>query len=503
MSTTTPTTSSSSSNIDAMIEEALKEYEKSLRPLMDELKGKSTADILAVFRTQVKDFKEFASEDKLMKSLNPIVNVLCASSSVIGAGVALVFSPASVIFAGVDGLLSVAKDVIASHDALIEIFERIGNFFNRLEKHTEKATMEAIKDIIVETMVEVLKIFAFMTKEVKLGKTKRLVKSFFKNLIGSDVIKVALSKLDRLTQEEGNRLIGHTSNTADRIEGDVGAARGELKVVGDEVKVVGDEVKGVSADLKQHIKDGKEREAREDEEKRRQRIEENRRRVREDRKWLSPPDPSTNQNIATNLQHEGTAAWFFKGNISKEWKSKPSTSLLWIHGKPGSGKSILCSAVIQDIMALRGATVAYFYFDFKDVDKQNLHNALPSLLTQLSARSDSYCDILSRVYEAHDNGASKLSNRAMIECLKEMLALPDQGPVYVILDALDECPNTSGIPSAREQVLDFLQDLVGLRLSNLHICVTSRPEVDIKAVLEPLAFHAISIHEQKRTKGRY
>ncbi|KAF8260253.1 hypothetical protein EI94DRAFT_1706449 [Lactarius quietus] len=251
MSTTTPTTSSSSSNIDAMIEEALKEYEtetnKSLRPLMDELKGKSTADILAVFRTQVKDFKEFASEDKLMKSLNPIVNVLCASSSVIGAGVALVFSPASVIFAGVDGLLSVAKDVIASHDALIEIFERIGNFFNRLEKHTEKATMEAIKDIIVETMVEVLKIFAFMTKEVKLGKTsgsspditfpvtdgdsERLVKSFFKNLIGSDVIKVALSKLDRLTQEEGNRLIGHTSNTADRIEGDVGAARGELKVV--------------------------------------------------------------------------------------------------------------------------------------------------------------------------------------------------------------------------------------------------------------------------------
>ncbi|KAF8257369.1 hypothetical protein EI94DRAFT_1709175 [Lactarius quietus] len=261
MSTTTPTTSSSSSNIDAMIEEALKEYEKSLRPLMDELKGKSTADILAVFRTQVKDFKEFASEDKLMKSLNPIVNVLCG------------------------------KGRYCEPRCADRVFERIGNFFNRLEKHTEKATMEAIKDIIVETMVEVLKIFAFMTKEVKLGKTsgsspditfpvtdgdsERLVKSFFKNLIGSDVIKGALSKLDRLTQEEGNRLIGHTSNTADRIEGDVGAARGELKVVGDEVKVVGDEVKvvgdevkGVSADLKQHIKDGKEREAREDEEKR-------------------------------------------------------------------------------------------------------------------------------------------------------------------------------------------------------------------------------------------
>jgi hypothetical protein len=34
------------------------------------------------------------------------------------------------------------------------------------------------------------------------------------------------------------------------------------------------------------------------------------------------------------------------------------------------------------------ATMAYFYFDFRDTDKQNLHNALPSLLTQFSARSD-------------------------------------------------------------------------------------------------------------------
>ncbi|KAF8266816.1 hypothetical protein EI94DRAFT_1701459 [Lactarius quietus] len=174
MSKTTPTASSPSSNIDAMMEESLRVYEtdtnKSLRPLMDELKGKSTADILAAFRTQVKEFKEFASEDKLMESLNPIVNVLSVSSSVIGAGVALVFSPASVIFAGVDVLLSAAKGVIESHDALLEIFERIGNFFNRLEKHTEKATMEAIKDIIVETMVEVLKIFAYMTKEVNRGR---------------------------------------------------------------------------------------------------------------------------------------------------------------------------------------------------------------------------------------------------------------------------------------------------------------------------------------------
>jgi len=146
------------------------------------------------------------------------------------------------------------------------------------------------------------------------------------------------------------------------------------------------------------------------------------------------------------------------------------------------------------------ASMAYFYFDFRDTDKQALHALLPSLLTQLSARSDRCCDLLSHIYKAHDDGARKPSTSTLIACLKEMLALPGQGPTYIILDAIDESPNTSGIPSARKQVLDLLKDLVSLRLSNLHICITSRPEVDIRAALEPLAFHPVSIHDQSGQK---
>ena len=146
------------------------------------------------------------------------------------------------------------------------------------------------------------------------------------------------------------------------------------------------------------------------------------------------------------------------------------------------------------------ATIAYFYFDFRDTDRQNLHNALPSLLTQLSARSVSCCDILSHVYKAHNNGAYRPDAGAMSTCLKDMLALPDQGPVYIILDAIDECPNSSGIPSARKQVLDFLKDLVDLQLPNLHICITSRPEIDIRTTLEPLASYLVSIHDQNGQK---
>ena len=155
-------------------------------------------------------------------------------------------------------------------------------------------------------------------------------------------------------------------------------------------------------------------------------------------------------------------------------------------------------------MALRDAgtaSMAYFYFDFRDVDKQRLHNLLPCLLIQLSARSDPCCDLLSRLYSAHDRGAQKPSDRAMVVCLKEMLILNAQGPTYIILDALDECPKTSTIPPPREEVLDFVEELVGLQLPNLHICVTSRPEPDIRAVLEPLTARPVSLHDESGQQG--
>ena len=142
------------------------------------------------------------------------------------------------------------------------------------------------------------------------------------------------------------------------------------------------------------------------------------------------------------------------------------------------------------------ASLAYFYFDFKDIDKQNLSNLLPSLLIQLSAQSDPCCDILSRLYFAHNRGVRKPSDRAMAECLKEMLTHEAQGPTYIIMDALDECPTTSSVPSPREEVLGLVDELVGLHITNLHICVTSRPEHDIQVVLEPLVTRPVSLHDE-------
>ncbi len=77
-----------------------------------------------------------------------------------------------------------------------------------------------------------------------------------------------------------------------------------------------------------------------------------------------------------------------------------------------------------------------------------------------------------------------------------MLKVAAQQPVYIIVDALDECPDMSGMPTPRETVLSLMEDLVRMQLPSLHVCVTSRLEVDIKIILEPLAYSAVSLHDE-------
>ena len=144
----------------------------------------------------------------------------------------------------------------------------------------------------------------------------------------------------------------------------------------------------------------------------------------------------------------------------------------------------------------------YFYFDFRDKEKQNVRNLITSLLIQLSAFSDTCCEIIHRVYSSHGNGTRQPTNDILKSCLKEMLTAVADHPIYLVMDALDECPDHSGLPTAREEVLAALKDLVGLYLPNLRICVTSRPEVDIKSILNQLTIHTISLHdESEQQKG--
>jgi len=77
-----------------------------------------------------------------------------------------------------------------------------------------------------------------------------------------------------------------------------------------------------------------------------------------------------------------------------------------------------------------------------------------------------------------------------------MLSVSCKIPVYIIMDAIDECPNIPGVPSPREEILELVKELVQARLPNLRLCVTSRPEISIRTVLEPLPSLRVSLHDE-------
>jgi len=159
------------------------------------------------------------------------------------------------------------------------------------------------------------------------------------------------------------------------------------------------------------------------------------------------------------------------------------------------------SAIIEDVKHLRGtrpSLVAYYYFDFKDVTKRDVRGLLASLLFQLVDDSDSCWGTLCQLFEACRVGSEQPSEAALAKCLKSMIDLSGQVPIYLIIGALDECPSDTGTPSAREKVLNFVWDLFRSSHPNLFVCITSRPEQDINATLNSLTTpsHHVSLHEE-------
>jgi hypothetical protein len=155
------------------------------------------------------------------------------------------------------------------------------------------------------------------------------------------------------------------------------------------------------------------------------------------------------------------------------------------------------STIIEDINAMRKAGLAslgFFYCDFREDQKKDLRGLLSSLLVQLCHQSDSYCDMLSGFYSEHAKGTHHPSNDALVGCLKRLLNLPGQAPVYLVVDALNECPRTS---PPHGDVLNLIVELINSQIPNLRICVTSRPDTDIMDVLDPLFFRSVSLHDER------
>ncbi|KAH9169159.1 hypothetical protein EDB89DRAFT_1908813 [Lactarius sanguifluus] len=283
--------SSSVPNFQPVLDRALKEYKKKTgkelitHPLAKEITSCGSPEaILTVLQGKANELNQSSSDERLTKWLTPTVNVLNALSVALGEGVG-----------------TAARDTATSRDALIELFDRIEDFVVRLKTYTEVPPTIEMTNVMGKILAEMLSMLAIATKETK----QRRIKTFLKRVVGRDDIGDALQRLDSLEQGELRTVTAQVLKTTSDLKYDAK----ETKVMVQ--KIVTDTSSRDWEHLLQNL-----------------------------RRWLTPPDPSTNHNIACTAQHERTAAWIFNEDVLKEWES--SGPLLWIHGKAGSGKSILC-----------------------------------------------------------------------------------------------------------------------------------------------------------------
>jgi NACHT domain len=124
--------------------------------------------------------------------------------------------------------------------------------------------------------------------------------------------------------------------------------------------------------------------------------------------------------------------------------------------------------------------LAYFYFSFSETEKQSTENMLRSLIVQLcGGRPDTPKPLLDLHLYRDKNlepGLEKLEETFQA-------STRDFKSVYLVVDALDECPRAN---DERDKLLKCLENVHKWTLTNLHVLYTSRPEPDIEAKLAPL-----------------
>ncbi|KFY91042.1 hypothetical protein V500_04822 [Pseudogymnoascus sp. VKM F-4518 (FW-2643)] len=202
-------------------------------------------------------------------------------------------------------------------------------------------------------------------------------------------------------------------------------------------------------------------------------------------KWLFVTDPDTNQKAARKLHEDETSEWFTEGRDYLRWKEEPNT-FLWLYGLPGCGKTILCSEIIEQTRQFcsdrpTDRALAYFYFSFRDTDKQMTTNLLRSLLSQLLQQSESTSNLVRILYDSYSH--TQPPTDQLLSSIKSMIDSHRNRNVFIIIDALDECPNEGG---ERGDLCDCLITIKEWAASNLHVLVTSRSLVELTDSLDAL-----------------
>lgn len=180
---------------------------------------------------------------------------------------------------------------------------------------------------------------------------------------------------------------------------------------------------------------------------------------------------------------KGTGEWLLTDGIFKEWNDDSASSLLWLHGIPGSGKSKLTSLVIQNALEAselgRTPRPAFFYCSRNAAEplRAEPEAILTSIARQLATLTPA-SDILPPVVEMYkqEEAQGNASGSLDLDGAQELiLKLIDVSPyTTIIIDALDECSK-----EGRGCLLDFIKTALVEASSLVKFFISSREDGDI------------------------
>ncbi|KAH8832414.1 ankyrin repeat-containing domain protein [Flagelloscypha sp. PMI_526] len=185
--------------------------------------------------------------------------------------------------------------------------------------------------------------------------------------------------------------------------------------------------------------------------------------------WLIPIDQTAKLDTSIRIRSKSTCEWLLVNSKIIKWKKMGG--IFWLHSGMGTGKTIITSRVIESLRSYQDeCTVAYYYFEFTNPATLSEEGLFRSCVAQLSHTNET---IMRQLYEQHKQGSHQPQLATLHKALNDLI-LGSYLPVYVIIDALDELPQ-----SQRKYVLKTLLNFAVLADKGLHIMLTSRDEIDI------------------------
>jgi hypothetical protein len=189
--------------------------------------------------------------------------------------------------------------------------------------------------------------------------------------------------------------------------------------------------------------------------------------------WLQPAAVEEDLLELLNLRHGSTCLWIFGQTAFDEWQTG-GNAVLWLHGKPGSGKSVLTATLI-DRLRTEGRIIAYFFCKLGDDTKNTLESILRTWLWQILEQLPEYRQLV--LQHKQRGPAIRTLLEAVKGALKEIASKTMQH-IFLVVDGFDECE--SG-PLSAEKLLMFVSALG----DNISLALTSRPESWIIKAIYP------------------